>query len=109
MIFSPISGIMIDHFSIGRSIADYRYIVGLSKQYFVDFIYTEFLYLNCRPSFYLFGALLAVGSTGILFVDLDFKQPNTNLLRDLKSLLKNVELVVFFVVALFSGITQISV
>jgi len=44
-----------------------------------------------------------MGSIGILFVDLNFKQPNTNLLRDLRSLLKNVQLVVFFVVALFSG------
>ena len=79
MIFAPISGVLIDHFSVGASIPDYR------------------------PAFYLYGVLLAIAAIGVLFVNLEFKSPNTNLLKDIKSLLKIVELNVFFFVIFMSG------
>jgi hypothetical protein len=67
MIFSPISGVLMDHFSIGRSIPDYR------------------------PAFYLYAGLVAILAVGILGIDLNFKAPNSNLLRDVKILLKERE------------------
>ena len=79
MIFSPISGALIDHFSVGRDIPDYR------------------------PAFYLYAVLISIAAVGVLMVDLDFKPPAKNLLKDIRSLLKNAELVVFFVVVLLSG------
>ena len=51
----------------------------------------------------MFGALLAIASIGSLFADLDFKIPNTSLMKDLKCLLKIVEFDVFLVAAIFSG------
>ena len=80
MIFSPISGVLMDHFSIGKSIPDYR------------------------PAFYLYAGLVAILAVGILGIDLNFKSPNSNLLRDVKILLKNVELVALILVVFMSGI-----
>ena len=80
MIFSPISGVLMDHFSIGKSIPDYR------------------------PAFYLYAGLVAILAVGILGIDLNFKAPNSNLLRDVKILLKNAELVAFILVVFMSGI-----
>lgn len=56
-----------------------------------------------RPSFYLFGALAVIAAIVVLFIDLDFKSPNTNLLQDIQSLLKIVELDVFFIFVFVSG------
>ena len=44
-----------------------------------------------------------MAAVGVLFIDLEFKPPNTNLLRDIKSLIKNVELDAFLIVSLMSG------
>ena len=56
-----------------------------------------------RPSFYLFSALAVIAAIVVLFIDLDFKSPNTNLLQDIQSLLKIVELDVFFIFVFVSG------
>ena len=41
---------------------------------------------------------------GVLTVDLDFRPPAKELLKDIKSVLANVELLVFFVVIFFSSL-----
>ena len=56
-----------------------------------------------RPSFYLFSALAVIAAIVVLFIDLDFKSPNTNLLQDIQSLLKIVELDVFFIFVFVLG------
>jgi Na+/melibiose symporter-like transporter len=47
-----------------------------------------------------------VGSAafGVLTVDLDFRPPAKELLKDIKSILANVELLVFFIVIFCSGL-----
>ena len=79
MSFSPLSGAMIDNFSVGLNVADYR------------------------PAFFLYIALMTIATICVLFVDLNFKAPNMKLLQDVKMLLKNVELGVFFIVVFMSG------
>ena len=56
-----------------------------------------------RPTFYLSGFVWALFAAVAFFVDLDFKLSNTNLRKDIKSLLKVVELDVFFIVIFMSG------
>ena len=56
-----------------------------------------------RPAIFLFGFFVAVAAVVVLFVDLDFKLPNNNLRRDIKTLIKNIELDAFFIISLVSG------
>ena len=81
MSFSPLSGAMIDYFSVGLNVADYR------------------------PAFFLYIGLMTVAAVCVLFVDLNFKAPNMKILKDIKTLLKNIELDVFFIVVFMSGKT----
>ncbi|KAK4026589.1 hypothetical protein OUZ56_015594 [Daphnia magna] len=80
MIFCPVSGALIDYFSINQDIPDYR------------------------PAFYLYAILVGSAALGVLTVDLDFRPPAKELLKDIKSILKNLELVVFFIVIFTSGL-----
>lgn len=48
--------------------------------------------------------MICIAAVGVLMVDLDFKPPAKELMKDIRSLFKNVELVVFFVVVLLSGL-----
>lgn len=80
-IFSPISGRLIDEFSPDLNVLG-----------------------NTRPAFYLFAGLFGVAAIGMLTVHLDFKLPAKRLLKDVGSLLKNVELDMLLVVAFVSGI-----
>ena len=52
----------------------------------------------------LFVVMMTIAAVCVLFVDLDFKSPNSELFKDIKALLKNVELDVFFIVVFMSGI-----
>lgn len=61
------------------------------------------MFYNYRPAFFLYALLISIAAIGVLMVDLDFKPPAKNLLKDIRSLLKNVELDVFFMVVLLSG------
>jgi hypothetical protein len=102
MIFAPVSGALIDHFSITTSITDFRYLKSIIKYDFI--IFDHYLFYINRPAFYLYAVLVTIAAIGVLFVNLEFKSPNTNLLKDIKSLLKIVELNVFFIVVFMSGI-----
>jgi len=55
------------------------------------------------PAFYLYYVFVAIAAVVVLFVDLEFKLPNTNLLRDIKTLIKNVELDALLIVSMMSG------
>lgn len=57
-----------------------------------------------RSAFYLYGLLTGVAALMVLGVNLDFKPPAENLLKDVKILIKNIELVVFFFINFMSGI-----
>lgn len=72
-----------------------------------DYIYLFFSF-HYRPAFYLFAGLFGVAAIGMLTVHLDFKLPAKRLLKDVGSLLKNVELDMLLVVAFVSGNTKIS-
>lgn len=47
---------------------------------------------------------MGTAALGMLTVDLDFKPPAKELLKDIKSIFRNLELVVFFLVIFSSGI-----
>ena len=51
----------------------------------------------------MFVVMMTIAAVCVLFVDLDFKSPNSELFKDIKALLKNVELDVFFIVVFMSG------
>jgi len=80
MIFSPISGALIDYYSQGKPVPDFR------------------------SAFYLYGMLTGMAALMVLGINLDFKPPAENLIKDLKILIKNVELVVFFFINFMSGV-----
>lgn len=79
MIFSPVSGALIDYYSQGLPVSDFR------------------------PAFYLFGLFIGIAVVVMLGVDLDFKPPAKNLFKDLKFLAKNLELMMFFFANFMSG------
>ena len=56
-----------------------------------------------RLSFYMYGLLITIAIIVVPYVDLHFKKPNTNLLKDLKSLLKNIEVIAFLIIVFVSG------
>jgi len=59
----------------------------------------------------MFVVMMSIAAVCVLFVDLDFKSPNSELFKDIKALLKNVELDVFFIVVFMSGriLTQVNI
>ncbi|KAI9562762.1 hypothetical protein GHT06_010216 [Daphnia sinensis] len=79
-IFSPISGALIDHASLDEN-----------NQ-------------NFRPAYFLFAGLFGVAAMGTLTIDLKFKPPAENVVKDVKSLLKNIELDALLVIALVLGL-----
>ncbi|KAK4025501.1 hypothetical protein OUZ56_014565 [Daphnia magna] len=79
-IFSPISGVLIDRASIDEN-----------NQ-------------NFRPAYFLFGSLFGMAALGLLTIDLKFKLPAENVVKDVKSLLKNIELDALLVIALILGL-----
>ncbi|EFX61912.1 hypothetical protein DAPPUDRAFT_302678 [Daphnia pulex] len=78
-IFSPISGALMDHFSKNENDT------------------------NFRPAFFLFAGLFGIAAVGMLTIDLNFKPPAEKLMKNLISLLKNVELDVLLSVCVASG------
>ena len=60
-------------------------------------------YFTIRPAFYLYAGFFGVGTIGMLTIDLNFKPPAKNLIKDVKSLLKNFELDLLFFMAFASG------
>ncbi|XP_047530500.1 uncharacterized protein LOC125066465 [Vanessa atalanta] len=79
MISSPLSGLLIDYASRGKG-------------------YTDF-----RPAFYLYAVLKVVSGVLMLSIDLEFKQPAQNLLEDVISVFRNVEIVALFIACFIMG------
>ncbi|KAK5639361.1 hypothetical protein RI129_011853 [Pyrocoelia pectoralis] len=72
MISSPLSGWLIDFSSKGKDYTDYR------------------------PIFFLYASLKIVFSVLVLFVNLEFKTPANNVISDVFSVLKKIELLALF-------------
>lgn len=79
MISSPLSGLLIDYASRGKG-------------------YTDF-----RPAFYLYAILKVASGVLMLSIDLEFKQPAQNLLEDVITVFKNVEIVALFIACFIMG------
>jgi hypothetical protein len=56
-----------------------------------------------RPAFFLFAGLFGIAAVGMLTIDLNFKPPAEKLMKNVISLLKNVELDVLLAVCVASG------
>ncbi|XP_045110373.1 major facilitator superfamily domain-containing protein 6-like [Portunus trituberculatus] len=79
IVMTPISGALIDYFSDRGGLQDYR------------------------PTFYLYCGLKVLAAVVILFLDLDFRQPSSRVLKDFRSLLKKPEILSFLIVMLIAG------
>ncbi|XP_063872260.1 major facilitator superfamily domain-containing protein 6-B-like [Scylla paramamosain] len=79
IVMTPISGVLIDYFSDRGGLQDYR------------------------PSFYLYCGLKVLAAVIILFLDLDFRQPSSRVLKDFRTLLKKPEILSFLIVMLIAG------
>ncbi|XP_023714958.1 uncharacterized protein LOC111868499 [Cryptotermes secundus] len=79
MISSPLSGLLIDYASRGKG-------------------YTDF-----RPAFYLYAGLKIASGLLMLTMNLEFKSPATNVLSDVMSVIRNVEIVALFIAIFVLG------
>ncbi|KAK9504834.1 hypothetical protein O3M35_009014 [Rhynocoris fuscipes] len=79
MISSPVSGWMIDSASAGKDFTDFR------------------------PAFYLYAALKIISAMLMLTINLEFKAPATNVLSDVLTVLKKVEIVALFITCFILG------
>ncbi|XP_068085655.1 major facilitator superfamily domain-containing protein 6 isoform X2 [Anabrus simplex] len=79
MISSPLSGMLIDYASQGKS-------------------YTDF-----RPAFYLYAGLKIASGLLMLTFNLEFKAPAKNVVTDVLTVLKNVELLVLLAIIFILG------
>lgn len=79
MISSPLSGLLIDYASKGKG-------------------YTDF-----RPAFYLYAGLKTVSGLLMLTINLEFKAPARNVLSDVMSVLKNIEILALFIAIFVLG------
>ncbi|XP_023934060.2 uncharacterized protein LOC112043036 [Bicyclus anynana] len=79
MISSPLSGLLIDYASRGKG-------------------YTDF-----RPAFYLYAVLKVLSGVLMLSIDLEFKQPAQNLLEDVITVFRNIEIVALFIACFIMG------
>ncbi|XP_018396195.1 PREDICTED: uncharacterized protein LOC108774550 [Cyphomyrmex costatus] len=79
MISSPLSGLLIDYASKGKG-------------------YTDF-----RPAFYLYAALKLASGVLMLLINLEFKAPAKNVVRDVFTVLRNLETAVLFLACFVLG------
>ncbi|XP_015601775.1 uncharacterized protein LOC107270873 [Cephus cinctus] len=79
MISSPLSGLLIDYASRGKG-------------------YTDF-----RPAFYLYAGLKLASGLLMLAINLEFKSPASNVVKDVVSVLKNIELAALFIACFVLG------
>lgn len=79
MITSPLSGILMDYASRGKG-------------------YTDF-----RPAFYLYAGLKISSGLLMLTMNLEFKPPASNIVSDVMSVMRNVEMVVLFIAVFVLG------
>nr|XP_033331623.1 uncharacterized protein LOC117223459 [Megalopta genalis] len=79
MISSPLSGLLIDYASRDKS-------------------YTDF-----RPAFYLYAALKLMSGVLMLAINLEFKSPSTDVIRDVFTVLRNIEAAALFIACFILG------
>lgn len=79
MISSPLSGLLIDYASTGKE-------------------YTDF-----RPAFYLYAGLKLISGLLMLAINLEFKSPSTNVVRDVFTVLRNIEAAALFIACFILG------
>ncbi|XP_018361970.1 PREDICTED: major facilitator superfamily domain-containing protein 6 isoform X2 [Trachymyrmex cornetzi] len=79
MISSPLSGLLIDYASKGKG-------------------YTDF-----RPAFYLYAALKLASGVLMLLINLEFKAPAKDVVRDVFTVLRNLETAVLFLACFVLG------
>ncbi|KAF3420336.1 hypothetical protein E2986_00920 [Frieseomelitta varia] len=79
MISSPLSGLLIDYASVGKG-------------------YTDF-----RPAFYLYAGLKLISGLLMLAINLEFKSPATNVVRDVFTVLRNIEAAALFIACFILG------
>ncbi|XP_073990994.1 uncharacterized protein [Rhodnius prolixus] len=79
MISSPLSGWLIDYASANKDFTDFR------------------------PAFYLYAGLKIVSALLMLTINLEFKAPATNVLSDVLTVLKKVEIVALFITCFILG------
>ncbi|CAK9801932.1 Major facilitator superfamily domain-containing protein 6-A [Anthophora quadrimaculata] len=79
IISSPLSGLLIDYASSGKG-------------------YTDF-----RPAFYLYVGLKLVSGLLMLAINLEFKSPATNVVRDVFTVLRNIEAAALFIACFILG------
>ena len=91
MIMIKISGKLLTDYSISERSIVRNHILNLND--FLD-----------RPAFYLYAGICGVAALGMLTIDLNFKPPAQNLMKNVISLFKNVELDVLLVVSLIGGV-----
>lgn len=56
-----------------------------------------------RPAFYLYAVLKVLSGALMLSIDLEFKQPAQNLLEDVISVFRNIEIVALFIACFIMG------
>lgn len=79
MISSPLSGLLIDYASRGKG-------------------YTDF-----RPAFYLYAGLKLASGVFMLMINLEFKAPARNVVRDVFTVLRNIETAALFLACFILG------
>ncbi|CAL7943469.1 unnamed protein product [Xylocopa violacea] len=79
MISSPLSGLLIDYASTGKG-------------------YTDF-----RPAFYLYAGLKLISGLLMLAINLEFKSPATNVVQDVFTVLRNIEVTALFIACFILG------
>ncbi|PSN42174.1 hypothetical protein C0J52_09851 [Blattella germanica] len=86
MISSPLSGLLIDFASRGKGYTDFRQVIFFKL-----------------PAFYLYAALKIASGILMLTINLEFKAPATNVVSDVMTVLKNIEIVALFVAIFILG------
>nr|XP_053644364.1 major facilitator superfamily domain-containing protein 6-A-like [Cherax quadricarinatus]XP_053644365.1 major facilitator superfamily domain-containing protein 6-A-like [Cherax quadricarinatus] len=79
IVVTPVSGVLIDVFSDMHGYQDYS------------------------PAFYLYCCLKVVAAVLILFVNMDFREPSSTVVKDFRFLLRQPEILTFLLVMLVSG------
>ncbi|KAI5635585.1 MFS_1 like family domain-containing protein [Phthorimaea operculella] len=119
MISSPLSGLLIDYASRGKGYTDFSD-YGLQRVYgsiggmissplsglLIDYASRGKGYTDFRPAFYLYAVLKVASGALMLSIDLEFKQPAQNLLEDVISVFRNVEIVALFIACFIMGETD---
>ncbi|XP_076033193.1 uncharacterized protein LOC143020620 isoform X2 [Oratosquilla oratoria] len=72
--------------------------------YLIDYVSKVNKFQDFRPAFYLHCGIKIFSGILVLFINLDFRVPNTTIFRDSKVLLKNPEINAFLLVMIVSGI-----